>query len=75
MPIPEDIYSCVKHIFNALNENFFSFVGLNFDIKPISQEKVNKYRPLYFGITSDLASGYCDMFTLIIVNTVVVLIF
>ena len=69
--IPEQLYVYLSLIYNGINSNIFTLLGLNVSVPPISQEKVNMPRPLYFGVSSDVFSSNFQQFLIITFNFIV----
>lgn len=73
-PMPEQAYSYLSVLYTQLGPGIFTMLNLNVSVNPISDERVNNPRALYFGITSDLISGNSNNFMLFGINLVLLLI-
>ena len=74
LPIPEHLYYYLKLLFANLNEDLLERFGLSEDIDPISPELVNRQRPLFFGISSDMISSSWSDTSIACINLTLLLI-
>lgn len=75
MTLPYELYFYLKTIFNFINKDIFSVVGLTINIPHYSKELVTSERARYFSVSSDVISSYYSLFLLILVNYLLVFIF
>lgn len=58
-----------------MNENIIGLLGFDMKISPITEEKVDSNRALFFNVSSDMVSSMSPQFALIILNWTVIFIF
>ena len=54
--IPKIVFNYLEQIFKASSSDMPTQLGFTWKMDKWSEERVDEKRPLYFGITSDLAS-------------------
>lgn len=55
-------------MFNNFNENIFTYTGVDLQLDPISPELVDRARPLFFGVSSDLLGNNFSDFVILFGN-------
>jgi len=73
-PIPQQMYDYLSLLYTQLGSGLLTMMNINFSISPISDERVNNSRALYFGISSDLIPSNSNNFVLFGMNVLVLLI-
>jgi hypothetical protein len=71
-PLPEHIYEYLSLIYNQINSNFLAVIGANIAIPPLSDEKVDRKKALFFGVSSDAASSDVLPFIFLVGNIALV---
>ena len=74
MRLPEHLYIYLTLIYGNMNADIFSMFSLKLTLPPISTEKVNRSRPLYFQVSSDVLSSNFAQIVLICSNLIVLAI-
>ena len=55
--LPEHIYKYLSFTYSNVNSNILSVIGLTPQIPLLSEEKVDRAKPLFFGVSSDVGSS------------------
>lgn len=71
-PIPEHIYKYLSVVYEQINANMLAMIGINLELPPLSSEKVNRSRALFFGISSDVLSVDTVPFIFFFVNIIAI---
>ena len=71
-PLPENIYKYLSLIYDQINSNFLAVIGENIAIPPLSDEKVDRKKILFFGVSSDVASSDVIAFIFLAGNIILV---
>ena len=58
-----------------MNENIIGLLGFNMKISPITEEKIDSNRALFFNVSSDMVSSMSPQFVLIFLNWAVIFFF
>jgi hypothetical protein len=67
-PVPEHVHNYISAIYDSLNMNILTLLGISPHLKSISQEKVNRSKPLHFGVSSDMPSSNADIVFTVLTN-------
>jgi hypothetical protein len=67
-PIPEGIYRYLSSFTKDKVSNFLVLAGLDLNFSPISQERVDRARPSFFGVTSDFVAAECSLMINFFIN-------
>ena len=67
-PVPEDLYDFLATLYKSVNSNFFSFVGIDLNVDPLSTEMVTSDKALFFKISSDVLSPNVGSFSLLLLK-------
>jgi hypothetical protein len=61
-PIPQHIYQYLSSFRKQKISNLLALAGADLSFSPISQERVDRVRPLFFGVTSDFVVAKLSLF-------------
>lgn len=61
-------------MYDQINSNFLKVIGLEINISPLSNEKVDRTKPLFFGVSSDVGSSDAVPFTLLSFNLLLIML-
>jgi hypothetical protein len=67
-PIPEHVYKYLGSLYEDVNGNLFSIIGVTIQMDPLSDEKVTSNRGLFYGVSSDVLSGNLVSFIFLFSN-------
>ena len=66
--IPEQLYRYLSLLYNEINKNLLAFVGIELTLPPLSEEKVNSPKGIFFGVSSNYFSSNLVSFIFFMVN-------
>ena len=73
-PIPKDLYKYLALLYNKITQNLLAMYDIEPLISPLSSERVNSDRGLFFGISTNIFSNNIGNFAFLMGNIAIILL-
>lgn len=70
--IPKNIYKHLVQVYGYVNGNLLDLFGFSVNVPWFEEERVDKERPLYFGVSSDFLSTNMVSFIFFFMNVAII---
>jgi hypothetical protein len=74
LPIPEQTYRHLSELYKDVSVNIFELLGISFELPPLSYERVDSSRALYYMISSDFTTNNIVGFIFLVCNMALILL-